>query len=1076
MDPVTQGGVVTSSDYGGWVVDTGDQSSSEVAGQGSAVTAGTLVALAGAPEAAAEAVKVAVDGKEAILRVYEGGRVTIEMAGKAVTAEAAKQTLGASGFFNVVAQGAAALGKKAGGAVLGLLIEGATAPPVANGSRTSPQFIEAARAYYEEVARQNPDLEVRTTTFQGPDKPFHQLVGKKGGPQDGKVFAQAGGDGIAPEILLPVPLSPVTVYRMPQPGPSLPIGLGPVPNSATGSPVLINGTGFDGEPLTGDQPSFSMPLDVDWSNPFGTTPKPGQTGQTGSPPVRIGDTLSGNPLTGEADPAPVTEPPVPGFTPTTASRARDELLKAQGELMNLAEKFRIDPAAFDPQAEGRKLTPQSAETLRVALGRYDEARAAWNEARPDGSGPEPEDLFARAARAALKGFDAAKGAQTGGVYDPFLPGAAEEFKKLYPRVPLEEWVRETSRPGMGGEAELERRLRDWAGDDPAKQMAVEGLLAKRKQPVGPTNGTPSGGAGGTTGNGGANAAGGAGDEPSKNDLDVLRQAIKDTVEAAAANPVTPSGYNESTLIDSLLSEAAAGRETAVLLGDSNNFSTYNQLLGNEGGDAAIEATTQAYNRAAARLNEMYADQGIRFFAGRKAGDEMFMVAVIDPSHPNAPKQMPKTVPQDMVRVTNDEIQATNAARIIPIPTGTSSAAIIPPARAGSAAGLKATLDEVDHAGTAYFNQGGGPWQKNGGGLYDLDTKTFTPLPGPTYQPREGQQLPNFAAAQGRIKRPGEGPEPNATIVTPDGTLARPEMIPDPSSDPGDQQRVPLPDSIVDALIQKAVGEGGGIMGQLNALRESAPLEAVFRKLAAEGIDIKNQPVGLAILDGMIEVARARNGEVTLEAFEPRGLKKLNDEGRVLMPDGSLPPSSHGGGDQLIEHMVRANQKAIDEVLADRASDVVTFRDRGKRFMNAYPSNVTPAEIERIQERRAELFKASPLEHTGADGIKHPIVLVNPDGTTRPFVLGLGYAAVTSNPATRTEETAQTMRDWLVAPLPGPNPAGKSALELGNDAADRLDGSQVPFDLIPNAVPGLRIWTTPLDPFPGLNQRRQPPAP
>lgn len=546
-------------------------------------------------------------------------------------------------------------------------------------------------------------------------------------------------------------------------------------------------------------------------------------------------------------------------------------------------------------------------------------------------------------------------------------------------------------------------------------------------------------------------------ELSAGDRAIVREAIDAETETLAANPVTPSVYSGETVTTAMRAAQARGEDVALVTFDLNNFSTFDRLVGSDRGDDAIGLASDLANAAAARLNTLYADEGIRFIPARLSGDEMELLAVFDPPRAEGEARMPPAVPKDMLRVLMDQLQAYNAARATtadPIPTLTGSGAVIRPGDYDDAPSLRRLIDAIDGSGVALLNQGGSEagFARNGSVYYDPRTGETQVLAGPTYAPVPGMTLEPFREMQGAVPWPTEDADNIRS-----GAYGRPSVIPGSESAPL-ETRVPLPGSVLDAVRETLLPVDLSLVGTLNALRGMASVEASLRDLAAEGVVVLDQPTALARLDGLIDVARADGSGVTLEFFEPRGLKAVNDTGYVLV-DGERVPVSHGGGNVLIEAMVRANDAAARAVFGeDHARDVTTFRDRGKRFGNVFAPHVTPDQIRLFQETRAALYAEMPALYTGGDGVARPIVVGEPDRTA-PFVFSAGYAALRLNPAEADPAMdARLFRDLLVAPL---EPGGESLLDLGKNLADGVIGSREAMERVA-PQPGTEIilpWGT-----------------
>ncbi len=534
-------------------------------------------------------------------------------------------------------------------------------------------------------------------------------------------------------------------------------------------------------------------------------------------------------------------------------------------------------------------------------------------------------------------------------------------------------------------------------------------------------------------------------------------------ERAATNPATPSVYNEALLAEVLRHEAAAGREVGLLLADSNNLSDFNEAMGMAGGDEAIDRTSEVYNRAAAALNWLHEGEGLRFVPGRKAGDEMYMLAVLDPA--GGTTRVSPVVVREMVRVVNDEIAAFNARSAVPIPTATSAAAVVRPDQHGDGFGLAALLDRIDSVGVSHVNgvPRGASWFKNAGAVVtDAVLAGAAPevLPGPVYALPQGAVLRGFRAWQGglpQLSQAYQSGQPNVVIATPEVRAARPWLLPTASSTQA-TGRVPLPPHLVRGL---AWGGDDGI-GTLNRQRALEPIESVFRPLLGDGVRVLNQPAGLERL-GML-LGSVRPGEtLALEFLEPRGLKEINDRGFVRAGE-RIVPVSHGGGNRAVEEMLRATHRALEQVFGagyDDRGDAFVFRDRTKRFGVTYGPAAGRAEIEAVQQERSALYRATP-PRVRLDGQEHPILM--PDGGAgRALVFRVAAAALRLEPRAAPLEgmTAETLRELLVAP---PYPGGQSALEL---AKALIDGVAVPAAGLPSPGRGMELVI--------MTERRTPPG-
>ncbi|MGL4728305.1 MAG: hypothetical protein ACRCWO_06085, partial [Bosea sp. (in: a-proteobacteria)] len=419
------------------------------------------------------------------------------------------------------------------------------------------------------------------------------------------------------------------------------------------------------------------------------------------------------------------------------------------------------------------------------------------------------------------------------------------------------------------------------------------------------------------------------------DATALYNELKASYAGLTANPVTPSVRNEQFMLDAVLSEQAQQRDVAVLLADSNNFSTYNQMTSDAQGDAAIELTSQAVNRVADRLNRMYAYEGMRFVGIRKAGDEMALIGMFDPAVAGDQRHMPDSVASDMARLFHEELVSFNAQMAMPIPLGTSSAAVLHPGEYNNPQQLGALLDALDHVGVEMFNKGkiedgdvvngGTRWSKNAGAVV-LSNGTTQIMLGKTYQIDPSRhELIEFRMAQGGLidsDAAYANHDPNVAFTDTNidpftgeiyGTeFARPRLdagqvqaaINASPSLPANGmifqvsgidaetiQALADPDSAVWSDPVASQRATDTLLDAINVLRAGTPLESTMRDLQDDGIAVYSQPVALGIegegqglgrIDALIARAREAGGSIRLEYIEPRGLKEVNDAGYVLV--------------------------------------------------------------------------------------------------------------------------------------------------------------------------------------------------
>ncbi len=581
-----------------------------------------------------------------------------------------------------------------------------------------------------------------------------------------------------------------------------------------------------------------------------------------------------------------------------------------------------------------------------------------------------------------------------------------------------------------------------------------------------------------------------------NDARKLREAVIEAYAGLTENPVTPSVRNEQFLVDTLLQEQEAGRDVAVLLADSNNFSTYNTITSQQQGDVAIDLTSQVVNRIAQRLNRIYADDGYRFVGIRKAGDEMALVGMIEPTVADARAHIPDSVARDMVRIYNEEMVAFNEANAMPIPTGTASATVLHPNEYSNERQLGVLLDDLDHAGVDLFNKGqivdgdvvggGSRWMKNAG-VVILSDGTVEILPGHTYRlDPERHELADFRARQGGLVDPDAAyaaREPNVAFVA-EGTdpftgeaysdeYLRPRMEAGQPIQPNMPAALP-PDVAIAAMAgldQDAIAAladpdssvwqdpeaSERLQGQLalaiNDMRRGTPLESVMRRLAADGINAYSQPVAVGLehsgegygrIDSMIRKAREVNGTVRLEYFEPRGLKEVNDTGYIVV-DGKKVAVAHSGGNLVVEQMVRAAHLALVEQLGPDYEEqglALISRDRGKRFSIAYGAAVPLAIRDKIASRREALYNAMPALIMTESGKSYPIMMGQGENA-HAFVFSMAYAAVDAD-AADPDLTAQKLRAELVTPMRPEANNKASILDLAKELADGSVNTPVAF--------------------------------
>jgi GGDEF domain-containing protein len=679
---------------------------------------------------------------------------------------------------------------------------------------------------------------------------------------------------------------------------------------------------------------------------------------------------------------------------------------------------------------------------------------------------------------------------SGGVTRPPLSGAGP--LSLTGITPGNDSLRLAGSPGGGGTGQAGPQ-----GAGPYRRPDSHAATPVQRPELGNMSGPPQGGGSGPAGNFDLASA-----------LDAeLQRSYRDLT----ANPVTPSVRNEQFLTDAIMLQQGGGRDVAVLLADSNNFSTYNRLTSQTQGDVAIDLTSQAVNRVADRLNGIHSADGINFVGGRKGGDEMAIVGYLDPAVAGTRTRIPDSVATDMVRIFQEELPSYNARNSMPIPTGTSSATVLHPGEYNTPAQLGALLDRVDHAGVELFNTGqpaagGSIWNKNAGAVI-LSDGTTRIIPGPTYQlDGNTQSLLDFRANQGGLADPAYDyarNAPNVAVATvmpvPAGEqaagpvyFARPQLL--PGAGPGADIAPVLPGTGMirqmtetDLLPLDALSNPGAalwrdpergnsvidtLINAVNDARAATPLESTMRYLAPEGINVYSQPVaigiegagaGLGRIDSMITVARNTGGSVTLEYIEPRGLKEVNDTGFIML-NGQRTAVAHSGGNVVIEQMVRSTHAALSEVLGpnyENAGLASISRDRGKRFAVAYGSGVTPAQRQQVVARRDEIYSQTPAQIITPDGQAHALMLGSPDGSSHNFRFSMAHAAVEVDTSLNPAATAQSLRDSLVMPVN--DRTTSSLLDLAKDAAD--GNSRVPSSVIPTDVPGIRYSISPHNPSP-----------
>ncbi|MGL4729905.1 MAG: hypothetical protein ACRCWO_14240, partial [Bosea sp. (in: a-proteobacteria)] len=164
----------------------------------------------------------------------------------------------------------------------------------------------------------------------------------------------------------------------------------------------------------------------------------------------------------------------------------------------------------------------------------------------------------------------------------------------------------------------------------------------------------------------------------------------------------------------------------------------------------------------------------------------------------------------------------------------------------------------------------------------------------------------------------------------------------------------------------------------------------------------------------------------------RGLKEVNDAGYVLV-NGQKVPVAHGGGNLVIEKMVRAAHEALVETLGpdyEARGLALISRDRGKRFSVAYGHEVSITQRDSIARRREALYDAMPALIRMDDGREYAIKL----GASRetPFRFSMAHASVDADVRVG-DPTAQSIRRSIVTPIN--DATTKSLLDFAKDFAD-----------------------------------------
>jgi GGDEF domain-containing protein len=562
------------------------------------------------------------------------------------------------------------------------------------------------------------------------------------------------------------------------------------------------------------------------------------------------------------------------------------------------------------------------------------------------------------------------------------------------------------------------------------------------------------------------------------DRELIASETRNAVDNVIRNPVTDMVANEGAFYDTLREAKARGLEAGVMLADLNKFSTYNDLGGMELGDEAIALASRHLARTAERLKEIHPD--FDFLPGRKAGDEMFMVAV-----PLNGTTVPDVVAKDMMRIYLEELQAYNMTSDVPIPTASAGVGVVRPGDYDNDFELSNILHKIDTGPVKLFNNDpipGTTLQRNAAEM------NGDPLLGPVYDQTDGQSMQGFRAMQGGLTGSYPTDRDEANVAQGDGPWARPQMIPGEGEKVNREDADPLnPAPLTTAGTRNSLNIGSGVADELDAARELGPFESNLRSLRADGIDILNQTVALPRLDSMLNAARRDGGELTLEGYEPRGLKELNDKAYILVEktddNGNTviekKAVGHHGGNIAIEYMVRANDQAMREVLGpDATAHVPTFRDRGKRFMNIIPSNVSPEQWARVQQRRDEIYSSMPAVMDIGDGKRYQIMM--PDNSPsggHAFSFSMGYAAVRLDAQQFPNETAGSFRDRLVAPvIRNPTDESKelSLLDIGKELADGRPSGELMRRLNSSGAvdqPGLEFFLSPSQQGTGPSRRQ-----
>lgn len=556
------------------------------------------------------------------------------------------------------------------------------------------------------------------------------------------------------------------------------------------------------------------------------------------------------------------------------------------------------------------------------------------------------------------------------------------------------------------------------------------------------------------------------------DAEFLRAAAQ-----AGENPATPLVRNKQWLLDSLEVARKNGQEAGVFLQDGNNVSRFARKLGDKETDKAIAGLTESLNAAAARFNAAFEN---RFVAvpGRDAGDEEFALILAHARNPD--KKVPDGTLRTFSAMVHEEKALRNATRDIPLPTSTSSAKVIRPGDHEGGVTLKSLLDHIDHAGPAALHQHGTPFFKNGGVVLGRDGSSELVL-GPNYVTQPGQPLQTYRLSQGGFPaqaQAGGRPDVETAVANrrwnvSDGERARAQLLPGalPTEagaqlPPAELERaiwgVPDPAKVDWADDTQSRRALASLAGGINAARLAAPIEAVYRDLQGQGINVLNQPAGMARLQYILDQAKANDGAVAVIGREPRGLKDVNDKGMAIGSDGEARPVAHGGGNRIVTDMILAEHDALVQVLGPNyhdKGDGTFIRDRGKRFLAAFGPAVSENKVRVIAEESSRLYNQMKPLFDLPDGTKTPILFPRPDGSLTPFAPSSSYAAVRTFPAQGGPSDVWALRDVVTAPLPYADGTVSpfSALDI---AKDIIDGQSVARGVqVPPSTEATSVWVS-----------------